>query len=125
MHQPFDDAPAFGTRDELQAFVDREEQGSCFAIARQTVKEAADGNIQRAGDLVEHGSADAVARVFVFLELLKADSDRASQLRLRDIRLDAHRRDLSADMPVRRMGARFVFRCQTDLKTLQQGFTCS
>ena len=62
-------------------------------IVAVAVVEECDGHIERGGDLLETGGADAVDALLVFLNLLKADAQLVAEFRLRDSLLDAPQPD--------------------------------
>ena len=53
------------------------------------VVEERDGHVERGGDLLKAGGPDPVDALFVFLNLLEADTKLVPELRLRDPLLDA------------------------------------
>src|ERR1700737_2246784 len=65
------------------------QQAFDFPRLAVAVVEECDGYIQRSGDLLKAGGADAVDALFVFLNLLEADAKFVAELRLRDMLLDA------------------------------------
>src|SRR5258708_5676265 len=71
------------------------EKQQAFDLARLAVAvvEECDGYIQRGGDLLETGGADAIDALLIFLHLLKADAELVAELRLRDSLLHAPQPD--------------------------------
>ena len=71
------------------------EKQQAFDLARLAVAvvEECDGHIERGGDLLKTGGADAVDALLVFLNLLEADAKLVAELRLRDPLLDAPQPD--------------------------------
>ena len=71
------------------------EEQQAFDLPRLAVAvvEECDGYIERGGDLLETGGADAVDALLIFLNLLKADAQLVAEFRLRDSLLDAPQPD--------------------------------
>src|SRR6267378_6087414 len=66
-----------------------EQQAFDFPRLAVAVVEKSDGNIERSGDLLETGGADAVDALLIFLNLLEADAKLVAEFRLRDSLFDA------------------------------------
>ena len=71
------------------------EKQQALDLARLAIAviEKCDGYVERGGDLLETGGADAVNALLIFLNLLKADAELVAELRLRDSLLDAPQPD--------------------------------
>src|ERR1700687_3643099 len=67
----------------------KKQQAFDFPRLAVAVVEECDGYIQRSGDLLQTGGADAVDAFLIFLNLLEADAKFVAELRLRDMLLDA------------------------------------
>ena len=88
MHSLILDFAIGSQQSQAERAVEKQQALDLPRLAVAVVKEG-DGYVERGGDLLKTGRADAVDAFLVFLHLLKADAEFVAKLRLRDFLLNA------------------------------------
>jgi hypothetical protein len=104
---------AVGTQQSQAERAIEKQQAFDFTRLAVTVVEECHGHIERGGDLLKTGGADAVDALLVFLHLLEADAELIAELCLRDMLFDPPQPDPLAQFNVGLAGtALFHFFCR-------------